>query len=51
MALLHAIFQRHGIMPHLVTNAPDVSRHLMYASMLLVLEQEEKERKLAQERR
>jgi hypothetical protein len=43
--LLHEIFQRHGIPPDEVYNKPFRVRKFMYASMELVLEAEEKERK------
>jgi hypothetical protein len=40
--LLHEIFQRHGIPPREVYNAPD--KRFMYGSMALVLEEEKRER-------
>jgi hypothetical protein len=48
--LIHAIFQRHGIPPHEVYNAPRGSRAFMYASMLLAFEEEEKARQQAERR-
>ncbi len=40
--MLHEIFQRHGIPPREVYNAPD--KRFMYGSMALVLEEEKRER-------
>jgi hypothetical protein len=42
---LHEIFQRHGIPPDEVYQKEWRYRKFMYASMLIVLEEEEKERK------
>lgn len=43
--MLHAIFQRHGIAPDEVYAKERRHRAFMYASMELVFEEEEKERR------
>jgi hypothetical protein len=45
--LLHVIFQRLGVPPHEVYNAPPGAKAFMYASILLELENEEKARQKA----
>lgn len=41
--MLHVLFQRHHIPPHTVFSLPHKFKLFMYASMMLVLEDEKKE--------
>lgn len=42
---MHVIFQRHHIPPHEIASLTEKEKRFMYASMLIQLEDEEKERR------